>query len=202
MRRSVTLLLALLVGAGCVQDMANQPRKEPLEASRFFADGSSARQPVPGTVARGELEHDEVFHTGKRGDEHATSLPFPLTLEVLRRGHERYDVFCSPCHDRVGRGAGMVVRRGFRQPASFHSERLRGEPVGYYVDVMTSGFGTMPSYAGQVPPRDRWAIAAYIRALQLSQQAGLDDVPAAYREALERGRTVRIEGEPAGEDHR
>lgn len=155
--------------AGCRQRMADQPRYDPLEASSFFADGLSARPLVEGTIARGHLRTDEHFYTGKVNGEPVTAFPFEVTQAVLRRGRERFKIFCSVCHDRVGTGRGMVVRRGFRQPPSYHIDRLREAPVGHFFDVMTNGFGAMPSYASQVPPADRWAIAAYIRALQLSQ---------------------------------
>jgi hypothetical protein len=132
---------------------------------------------VTGTVARGELDADEFFYTGKSNGTLVDTFPFPITREVLLRGQERYNIFCSPCHDRVGNGQGMIVQRGFRRPSSFHNDRLRGAPVGYFFEVITKGFGTMYDYADRVPPRDRWAIIAYIRALQLSQHATLDEVP-------------------------
>jgi len=165
--------------------MDDQPRYEPLEASRFFADGQSARPRVEGTVARGELHEDAALYTGKAGDRLVDKLPVALTPALLARGRERFDIFCSPCHDRVGTGRGMIVRRGYKQPPSLHVERLRQAPPGHFFDVMTNGFGVMPAYAHQVPVRDRWAIVAYIRALQRSQHATLADVPPAERQALE-----------------
>ncbi len=184
---SLTMLLSLTTA--CRQDMHDQPRYEPLERSTFFDDGRSARPFVEGTVARGHLKTDEHFYTGKVNGELVTTLPFPATLEVLSRGHARYDIYCSPCHDRVGNGQGMIVQRGFRQPPSFHIDRLRQAPMGHFFDVMTNGFGTMYSYADRIAPRDRWAIVAYIRALQLSQNAKLEDVPAEERrQLLERGK--------------
>lgn len=173
-----------LLAVGCQQQMANQPRYDPLEASDFFADGRSARPLVEGTVARGQLRLDEHFYTGKINGQLATTFPFPVTAEVLDRGQERFNIYCTPCHDRLGTGLGMVVRRGYRQPPSYHIERLRNAPVGHFFDVMTRGFGAMPDYAAQIPPRDRWAIVAYIRALQLSQSATLDDVPPQQRGTL------------------
>jgi mono/diheme cytochrome c family protein len=164
--------------------MADQGRYEPLEASDFFNDGRSARPFVAGTVARGQLKTDEHFYTGKVNGQLATTFPFPVTGEVLDRGQERYNIFCTPCHDSLGTGLGMIVRRGYRQPPSFHDERLRMVEVGYFFDVMTNGFGAMPDYAAQVSPRDRWAIAAYVRALQLSRSATLDDVPPGERTQL------------------
>jgi len=165
--------------------MFNQPKAKPLASSEFFGDGMSARPPVEGTVARGELRADRVYYTGIGPDgKFVTVLPLNLTRSLLLRGRERFDIFCSPCHGRVGDGRGMIVERGFKEPPSFHVDRLRGQPVGYFFDVVTSGFGQMSSYAAQVTPADRWAIAAYIRALQLSQHASLQEVPPEDREAI------------------
>jgi len=175
----------LLFAAACQQKMADQPRYKPLAESTFFGDDRSARPLVPGTVPRGYLNADDRFYTGKAGGEPVVTLPFPLTLEILQRGQDRFDVFCSPCHDRTGKGEGMIVRRGYRQPPSYHIDRLRQAPVGHFFDVITNGFGAMPDYAAQVAPSDRWAIAAYIRALQLSQNAALADVPPEERQKLE-----------------
>ncbi len=177
-------LLLSGLAAACQQEMADQPRHKPLARSEFFGDERSARPLVPGTVARGRLDADEPFFSGKSGGVLVEVFPFPVTREVLERGQDRYTIFCAPCHDRVGNGQGMVVQRGFRPPPSFHSDRLRVAPVGHFYDVITSGFGAMPAYAAQVPPRDRWAIVAYIRALQLSQNAALADVPPAERHRL------------------
>ena len=167
--------------------MHDQPRLKPLRESAFFGDGSGAR-PLPAhTVSRGNLRADTVFHTGKWPDgQFAAELPreTPLSRELLLRGRERYDIFCAPCHDAAGTGRGMVVRRGFKQPPSYHIDRLRALPLGYYVDVMTNGFGAMSSYASQIPPADRWAIAAYVRALQASQYSPAADLAAADRAAL------------------
>lgn len=173
-----------LAAIGCQQQMANQARYDPLEASDFFDDARSARPLVEGTVARGELRLDEHFYTGKVNGKLVDKFPIPVTAEVLERGQERFNIFCSPCHDRLGTGRGMVVQRGYRQPPSFHIERLRAAPAGHFFDVMTKGLGAMPDYAAQIPPRDRWAIVAYVRALELSQSATLEDVPAAERERL------------------
>jgi mono/diheme cytochrome c family protein len=181
-RRGVLLAVALLAAAaGCRQDMHDQPRYEPLERSRFFADGRASRPLVPGVIARGHLQADSAFYRGEVDGKFAEVFPLPVTRELLERGRERYDIFCAPCHDHVGAGAGVIVQRGFKSPASFHEERLRGMPPGYFFQAMTNGFGVMASYAAQVPPRDRWAIVAYIRALQLSQHAVVADVPAATR---------------------
>ncbi len=164
--------------------MHDQPRYEPLEASSFFEDGRASRPLLPGTVARDDLRADTPFYTGKSGGTLVKDLPFPVTRQVLARGQERYDIFCAPCHDRVGSGLGIVVRRGFRPPPSLHTDRLREAPVGHFFEVMTHGSGAMADYAAQVSRRDRWAIAAYIRALQLSQRATLADVPSARRQQL------------------
>ena len=170
-------LLALVLVGGCRQDMHNQPKYRGLRASAFFDNGSSARPLVEGTVARGTLQTDAAFFTGKNGNTEVTELPFPVSEEVLDRGEQRFNIYCTPCHDRTGSGRGIVVQRGYRQPPSFHIDRLRTAPIGHFFDVMTNGFGAMPDYRAQVSPRDRWNIAAYIRALQLSQHASKDDVP-------------------------
>lgn len=183
--RLLGLLCLLPVLSSCRQDMHDAPYYEPYEKSEFFADGRSSRHPVPGTVARGHLRELSPATTGRMGQDFVATAPVPVTLDLVRRGRERFDVFCSPCHGLTGAGDGMVVRRGYRPPTSFHVERLRAQPDGYFFDVMTSGFGAMPDYAGQVPVADRWAIVAYIRALQLSQQASLADVPPEERGELE-----------------
>jgi len=183
------LLLAacclLLLAVGCRQQMADQPRYNPLAKSTFFGDDRSARPLVAGTVAQGYLRADERFYTGKTGGELVTALPVPLTPVLLERGQDRFNIFCSPCHDRTGSGGGMIVLRGYRRPPSFHIDRLREAPLGHFFEVITNGFGAMPDYAAQVPPADRWAIASYIRALQLSQNATLADVPPPARQQLE-----------------
>lgn len=179
---AAVLALAL---AGCRSDMQDQPRYDPLSSSSFFRDGRSSRPQVPGTIARGHLGDDDFLDTGKVDGAFVTSFPFPVTADVLRRGHERYDIYCSPCHDRTGSGNGMIAQRGYKHPPSFHIDRLRDMPPGYFFSVATGGFATMPGYATQVPIPDRWAIVAYIRALQLSQHATLADVPPADRDALE-----------------
>jgi hypothetical protein len=181
----LSLTLSLLLTAGCRQDMHDQPRYEALEASDFFEDGRASRPLVEGTVAQGQLRLDEHLHRGQINGELADALPVPLTRQLLERGQERFEIYCSPCHDRAGSGRGIVVRRGFRRPSSFHIDRLREAPIGYFFDVITNGFGAMMDYAAQVTPSDRWAIAAYIRALQLSQYATLDDVPSEERQRLQ-----------------
>ena len=164
--------------------MADQPRYEPLQKSEFFDDQRASRPLIQGTVARGHLDTDEALYTGKAAGELVQTIPVAIDRQALRRGHERFDIFCSPCHDRVGTGQGMIVRRGYRPPPSLHIERLRRAPPGHFFDVISHGFGAMPDYATQIPVRDRWAIVAYIRALQLSQNAHIDDVPEAQRRAL------------------
>ncbi|HTM25099.1 MAG TPA: cytochrome c [Vicinamibacterales bacterium] len=157
--------------------MHNQPKAIPLRESMFFKNGSSARPLVDDTVARGTLQDDAAFFTGKQAAAEVDALPFALTADVLDRGEQRFNVYCTPCHDLTGSGRGMIVRRGYRQPPSFHIDRLRQIGLGHFYDVMTNGFGAMPDYRAQIAPRDRWAIAAYIRALQLSQHASASDVP-------------------------
>ncbi len=180
----LTLCLAAVVGGACRQDMHDQPVIEPNEASDFFADGRGNRMPIEGTIARGLLHDDTAFYTGLSDDRFVADLPMAGTRELLERGRERYDIFCSPCHGRVGDGRGMIVRRGFKQPASFHEERLRNQPVGYYFDVVSRGFGEMSSYASMIEAKDRWAIAAYIGALQLSQNVVIADQDVKARAAI------------------
>jgi mono/diheme cytochrome c family protein len=155
-----------------------------LRESTFFTDHRSARPLVAGTVARGQLHEDSLLYTGKAGGADATVFPFPIDARVMARGRERFNIYCSPCHGRTGQGDGMVVRRGYRHPPTYHQDRLREAPVGHFFDVMTNGFGAMPDYAAQVKVEDRWAIAAYIRALQLSEHASLAEVPEAERNRL------------------
>ena len=178
--------LALAAAVGCRQDMQDQPKFIPLRPSGFFADGRSERPLVEGTVARGHLNDDTLLNTGKGADgKPSNEFPMPVTKALILRGEERYNIYCAPCHDRTGSGNGMIVRRGYRRPPTYHSDRLRQQPNGFLYDVIANGFGAMPDYAAQIPPPDRWAIVAYIRALQLSQQASFDDVPPAARGRLE-----------------
>jgi mono/diheme cytochrome c family protein len=182
----------LMFSSGCRQDMQDQPRMKPFRSTTFFSNGLSSRPPVTGTVPRGFLRADKAFFTGKKDTATGTSAvpaaspapngqqptypddieEFPLTItpETVSRGRERYEIFCSACHGFTGNGDGMIVRRGFRRAASFHTDALRQAPVGHYFDAITNGWGAMPSYAPQIPPGDRWAIIAYIRALQVSNQ--------------------------------
>src|ERR1051326_852623 len=171
------LLGTMVLLAGCRQDMHDQPRFKPLAMSDFYSDLRSSRTPVEGTVARGQLHEDTYFYTGKVGNNPGDYMPFPVTEQVLARGEQRFNIYCAPCHSRLGDGNGMIVQRGLRQPPSYHTERLRKAPLGYFFDVMTNGFGAMPDYASQIPSRDRWNIVAYIRALQLSQNATASDLP-------------------------
>ena len=188
--RLLFCVLCALLGA-CRQDMHNQPKYRGLRASAFFADGSSARPLVEGTVARGTLQDDEAFFTGKVDKVTVKELPFPVDEAVLNRGQERFNIYCSPCHDRTGSGNGMVVQRGYqRSRRRFTSIGCGRRDVGYFFDVITNGFGAMPDYKAQIAPRDRWAIVAYIRALQLSQHA------AAARRARRRSRP-RFRNPPA-----
>jgi cytochrome c5 len=175
----------LLLLAGCRQKMANQPRYDPLEKSDFFADGMAARPRVANTVARGELSTDPFFDTGKINGADGDGFPFAVTREVIDRGQQRFDIYCSECHGRLGDGNGMIPSRGFRRPPSFHTQTLRTAVTGHFFDVMTNGFGAMPPYGTMIPTRDRWAIVAYIRALQLSQNATVADVPVTDRAKLD-----------------
>ena len=164
------------MGAGCRQDMHDQPKYTAYKASDFFADHRSARPLLEGTIAQGQLNDDELLHAGRVNGQPATVFPFAIDAVVMQRGRERYNIFCSPCHGLTGDGDGMVVQRGYRRPPSFHIDRLRQAPPGHLFDVMTNGFGAMPDYAAQVPVRDRWAITAYMRALQLSQHAAFAEL--------------------------
>ncbi|MEO8276517.1 MAG: cytochrome c [Thermoanaerobaculia bacterium] len=196
--RTGLLAVLALAGVACRQDMHDQPKLKPYRSSTFFADGSGMRALPAHTVARGSLHEDTLFYAGRTADGSITAeLPMPMTRALLERGQDRFNIYCTPCHGKVGDGRGMVVRRGYKQPTSFHDERLRQVPIGYLFDVMTNGFGVMATYAPQIPPEDRWAIAAYIRALQLSQhidaasltpeQRASLDAPAAVEGAEEHG---------------
>ncbi|MGD1092743.1 MAG: cytochrome c [Bryobacteraceae bacterium] len=187
MRLKTLLLFSALVLIGCRQDMHNQPRYKPLAATDFFGDGRSARPLVEGTVARGHLRIDTARYTGKVDGQEVDVFPFAITRADVLRGLERFNIYCSPCHSRIGDGNGMVVRRGFRQAASYHTQRLINAPVGHFFDVITNGFGAMPSYASRVDPDDRWRITAYIRVLQFSENASVEDVPPDQRSKLDDG---------------
>lgn len=185
--RAISVLaLAAAAGAGCRRDMFQQPFSKPLGSSDFFQDNHMASRPlIQYTVARGHLDEDDAFYSGKIGTNLVETFPFPITRAVLERGRERFDIYCSPCHGRTGEGNGMIVQRGFPPPPSYHIDRLRQAPVGHFYDVITHGYGIMYSYAARVDPADRWAIAAYIRALQKSQSATLAELPLDDRAKLE-----------------
>jgi Cytochrome C oxidase, cbb3-type, subunit III len=186
--------------AGCRQDMQNQPKFIPLRSSEFFPDQRSARYPVDGTVPRldnaaldaAQLEPGSYYLTGKHGAAFGNELPFALNREVMERGQQRFNIYCAPCHSRVGDGNGMIVQRGYKHPPSFHQQRLRNAPVGYFFDIMSNGLGAMPDYASQIHPSDRWAIAAYIRALQCSQDPALCGVAAGEGKAPAEENGIKI----------
>jgi mono/diheme cytochrome c family protein len=174
---SVGALAAIWLVAGCRQDMQDQPKIIPQRESNFFADGRSARPQVLNTVARGQLHEDQYFYTGLVNGKEQDAMPFPATLAVLKRGEERYNIYCTPCHSRVGNGQGMIVERGYKPAGNYHDAKRLAEPLSHFFYVMTNGYGAMPDYSAQLTPTDRWAVAAYIRALQLSQNAKESDVP-------------------------
>jgi mono/diheme cytochrome c family protein len=184
----IALLVAGVAGAtACRQDMHDTPRFEPLEKSDFYDDHRSERPIIEDTVPRGWLMADDAFATGKVNGQFVAELPtaVPLSLDLLKRGEGRFNIYCSPCHGRTGEGTGIVVQRGYKQPPSYFDARLRAQPIGYFYDVISHGFGAMPDYAAQIQPQDRWAVAAYIRALQVSRHANVADVPAADRPQLD-----------------
>ena len=174
-----------LIASGCTGDMYDQNRLKPLRASEFWEDGRSSRDPVPGTVARGMLKADKHFYTGMVDGKEAVTMPYPVDRAMLEYGRERFQIYCTPCHGQDGEGRGTVVRRGMRQPPSFHSDKLQKAPPGHFFDVMTRGFGVMYDFSYQLSPRDRWAVVAYIKALQLSQNAKFDDLSDADKKKLE-----------------
>ena len=193
--------IAFLTLTACRQDMQNEPRYKPLAGSDFFADQRSARPQVEGTVARGHLRIDEARYVGKMDGEDIDQFPIPIAKADIERGETRFNIYCTPCHGRLGDGNGMVVMRGFRQPPSFYSDRLRNAPVGHFFDVVSNGFGSMASYASRIQSDDRWRLIAYIRALQLSESASINDVPQDQRQNLAvepPPRTAGISGVPAG----
>jgi Cytochrome C oxidase, cbb3-type, subunit III len=192
----VIALIAAVAISGCRLDMHLQPKYLPYAPTQFFHDGRSERPPVEGTVARGQLRLDELLYTGKDNGAESNRFPFPITRADLERGREQYNVFCTPCHDYTGGGNGMIVQRGFPHPPSYHIDRLRNAPVGHFFDVMTNGFGAMYSYGSRIDPQDRWRIAAYVRALQLSQHATIDDVPANERQKFAASGPGAPEGSP------
>ena len=194
---AAVILAAGLVLVGCRQDMHDQPRIEPLEANAFFADGMGARPLPAGTVARGLLLDDRHLYEGKdAADEFVDALPASIELsrELLVHGQERFEIYCSPCHDSTGGGRGMIVRRGFKQPPPLWEGRLRAMPLGYFFDVITQGYGVMSSYSRQVPVDDRWAIAAYIRVLQARPTQRLEELPANLKQDFHAALTEAAEG--------
>jgi mono/diheme cytochrome c family protein len=194
----LALVLLALGAAGCRQEMADQPAYRPLQYSDFWGDARSERDPVPGTVARGQLKEDDAYFTGTRNGEFVNVVPRTVDRKLLERGRERFDIYCAPCHDRLGEGRGMVVRRGFPQPPSLHLDRLREAKPGYVFDVITRGFGRQPDMAAQIPVADRWAIVAYVKVLQYSQNAPLSAVPAADRQKLESGQGAGAQDSQGG----
>lgn len=184
-RLFLAVVAAVAFTAGCRQDMHDAPRYEAYESSATFADNRASRVAPVGTVARGWLRDDEALYTGKLAGQAVDEFPFAIGRAELMRGQERFNIYCTPCHGKLGDGNGMVVSRGLRQAASYHQDRLRQEKLGYFYDVITNGFGAMQGYAEQIPVRDRWLIVAYVRTLQLSQHASVNDVPADRRGALD-----------------
>lgn len=174
--KAAGVLGALALLGACRQDMHDQPKYKPLRYSDFFKDGRQSRPLVANTIARGELREDEAFFTGKNGKDEIDYFPVTVDKALIERGEDRYNIYCTPCHGRIGNGLGMIVRRGFKQPPSYHIDRLRQIPVGHFYDVITNGYGAMLNYSQQIQPRDRWAIASYIRALQYSQNANINDL--------------------------
>jgi mono/diheme cytochrome c family protein len=188
------LLIALFLLTACNNGMEDQPKYEPFEASILFSNGTSAQPLVANTVARGQLQADAHYAAGQSDGGLATTFPFAVTPEVLARGQQRYNIYCSLCHGLAGYGDGIVVQRGLRPPPSFHDDRLRAAPEGHFFDVITNGFGAMYSYGDRIAPQDRWAIVAYIRALQLSQNATVADLPADLQAELENAPDVEAAG--------
>ena len=182
----LSALACLAFLAGCRQDMADQPKARPLAPSTFFADGRSERPLIENTVARGSIANDELFVPKE-----SNAFPLPLTQELLDRGQDRYKIFCTPCHGLQGDGNGFIAMRGMKHPPTYHQDRLRQVPNGYLYDVATNGFGAMLGYSAQIPPRDRWAIIAYVRALQLSRNAPVSELPAVLREKLNAGGSAK-----------
>lgn len=182
-RPQALLFLAVFLTA-CRQDMQDQPRYKPLQRSAFFPDGRSARPLIAGTIARGHLTTNAALYAGKRNGEYIADAPLPVNAELLARGHDRYDIYCSPCHSRAGDGRGMAALRGVKYPPSFHSERLRTVPDGYLYEVITNGYGAMPDYSYQLDVHDRWAVTEYVRVLQFSQNANISELDEADRQAL------------------
>lgn len=201
--RNIIVGLAALSIVGCNTDMWVQTKSAPLSSSEFFPDGAAARPLVPGTVPRGHLREDGVFFTGIENGKWTDKLPVPVTVELMKRGRDRFDIYCSPCHGRIGDGKGMIAQRGYqlkRPVGNYHSDRLRKMPVGHFYDVITNGYGAMYSYASRIEPQDRWAIVAYIRVLQESQYASVNDLTAEEKAKLDEKIEPKKEG-AEGEHH-
>ena len=195
------LRLGFLVGAalltvGCRQDMQDQPKYKTLGANNFFEDGRDSRPLPVGTVARGTLNEDAAFYQGKLNGQDIDYFPVPITQAVIERGQARFNIYCSPCHGRLGNGLGMIVRRGMKQPPSYHIDRLRNAPVGHFFDVVTNGYGVMLNYAAQIQPADRWAIISYIRALQYSENANVAELPPDVKAKLPEGGNLKAANKP------
>jgi mono/diheme cytochrome c family protein len=185
MKLLVTALAFSILGTSCRNGMVNQQHLKPLAEETFFKDGSGARPIPPHTIARGQLNEDQPFFEGKSDGQLVATFPVSVTRQMIGHGRESFDVYCSVCHGRTGEGDGMIVERGFPAPPSLHEERLRNAPVGHFFDVITNGYGIMYPFASQVTTEDRWAIIAYLRALQLSQHATLDDADPTHRKQLQ-----------------
>jgi mono/diheme cytochrome c family protein len=210
--KSRALLASALLAAAlcaCRQDMHDQPKKKPQAASVFFSDGKAARNLVPGTIPHDTsddlhgndsrwLAEDAYFYTGKVDGKPVEAFPMPIDAALLERGRYKFTVNCTPCHGQVGDGKGTVVARGMKLPPSFHIERLQKSPPGYFYDVITNGFGAMFDLADRINPKDRWAIVAYVRALQLSQNFKYDDLSAQEKELLGQG----TQATPKHEEHK
>jgi mono/diheme cytochrome c family protein len=177
----------LFFAAGCRLEMHDQPKRAPYQSSRFFPDHAASRPLVAGTVPRGALRTNDLLYAGLRGTNLVEEIPLKVTREFVERGQERFEIYCAVCHGPTGDGNGMIVQRGFPPPPSFHIDRLREAPIGHLYRVITYGYGIMFPYAARVAPEDRWAIAAYIRALQLSTTFKLAELPESVRSQLEGG---------------
>ena len=201
--RNIVIAVAALSIAGCNTDMWVQQKTAPLSQSDFFSDGQSARPLVPGTIPRGHLREDGVFYTGIENGKWVDKIPVPVTMDLLKRGRDRFDIYCSPCHGRLGDGKGMIALRGYqlkRPVGNYHSERLMKMPVGHFYDVITNGYGAMYSYASRIEPQDRWAVVAYIRALQMSQHGSVSDLNDKEKAQLDEKIEPKKEA-PEGEGH-
>ncbi len=192
-KTNASLVAAALTLTACRQDMHNQPRYKSLAGSAFFADGRSARPAIEGTVARGQLRLDEARFTGRTNGVEVNAFPFAITRADLERGRQRFDIYCSPCHGRLGNGQGMIVKRGFKAPPSYLSDRVMKAPLGHYFDVVTNGFGAMPSYAARVTVDDRWRVIAYVKTLQFAQSAAVEDVAPGKRPELDKTARQQLE---------